>query len=407
MPETHGGVIILSHHWPADGAMPPAREIGERLASIAARICPYGREPLPGQLAVDVVKMAAPVRTAGAALDWLPRPDLPVHVRWAPVPLGPAGTWMRLLARRHGLVAYLAAGRPLPGPDLGQVRLSDALGTFGTNRVSPSTRACGIFGWPLATTWSPLLHSELFRERGIDARMVPLPVLDAAEMARLLDALDLDGAAVTMPHKVAARALAGTESRRVAASGAVNTLRRRGGNVEAESFDGPAVASLLSEMLDLRDARVVIVGAGGAACAAAAELVAAGAHVTVVARRVDCAEAVASATHAAAAGLAELEGIPRDALVHATPAGSDGIPGLAMTPAALDAPIVLDMVTSPAETPLIARARARGRRVIDGLAMLAHQAAAQQVFWLEGTGVEPPTSAQALRVLRGLVAARG
>lgn len=407
LPDGKGGSIILSHHWPAGGPAPTRREIRERAASMASRVRASERAARPGPGAIGVVKIAAPVATAMGAADWLERPDLPAHVGWAPVPLGPSGAWTRVLARRHGHVAYVAAGRPLPGPDPGQIPLRDALGPFRVGSVSKSTRAFAVFGWPLEATWSPLLHSTLFCARGVDARLVPMPVEAAGEMLQLMDALDLDGAAVTMPHKEAARALADTQSRRAASSGVANTLRRRDGRIEAESFDGPAVAALLSAAIDLRGARVVIVGAGGAARAAAAELAASGASVIVVARRLERAEAVASGTGASAAALCELAGVPRDVLVNATPVGSLGFPGFVADPGALDAAVVVDMVTTPAQTPLVALARSRGRRVIDGLEMLAHQAAAQQAFWLEGSGTPPTTPSEALGVLREIVAGRG
>ena len=396
LPERHGRSLILSHHWPLDGPEPAAIDVRDRLQAMA-------------DLGPDVVKVAAPVASAAGALAWLDRGDaIPPRMGWAPVPLGHAGAWTRPLARRLGLaLAYFSADEFLPGGDFGQISLADALGPFAVQDVSARTRIFAVFGWPLRETWSPRLHSELFRRRGIDARLMPLPVRDIDEARSLMGALDVEGAAVTMPHKEGIRSLAGSESAHVARSGVANTLRRRGDRLEAESFDGVAVADLLAEALDLRDARVLVMGAGGAARAAAAELVDAGARVTIVARRGSQAAEAASRTGAAAASLDALAGLPRDVLVNATPVGSTGSPSFVADEGALDAAVVLDMVTTPAQTPLVALARSRGRVVIDGLAMLARQAAAQQSFWLDGSGVMPPTPAEALSVLRNLAATHG
>ena len=295
------------------------------------------------------------------------------------------------------------------------------VGTFRSHAPGLRTRVFGIVGWPLEHTWSPELHSTLFARRGLDAVLVPLPVRDLREMTRMIDALGLEGLAVTMPHKRAARAIAQTESDRVLAAGVLNTLRRRDGRWESDSFDGPAVAELIAGHVKLAGARIVIFGAGGAARAAAASLAASGAHVTLTARRMEqAAEAARSVGDAApsaarasiqATSLAKLPSITADVVIQATPMGSDGALLSSETSGILDAldglgaAVALDMVSTPSDTEFLRRQRAAGRVTVDGLRMLALQAAAQQRWWVDDASA--PAAEEVERVLRGISARHG
>jgi shikimate dehydrogenase len=139
---------------------------------------------------------------------------------------------------------------------------------------------------------------------------------------------------------------------------------------------------------DLRGRRVAVLGAGGAARSVVAALAAAGADVTVHARRPDAAR-----TLAAAGGVAAGPWPPSDdtwdLLVNTTPVGTspytDAAP-LTLTHR-LDGRLVYDLVYNPPDTALLRQARALGAEVLGGLPMLAAQAAAQFAWW---TGLTPP-----------------
>jgi shikimate dehydrogenase len=357
------------------------------------------------------LKLAFPVETAEEALDGGRRAAaaIPQGIPFAPVAMGAAGTWMRMLAarvvagRRLSDLAYVAGEKPLPGASLGQPLLRDALGPLGMDRVGPDTRLFGVIGWPLAHTWSPLLHGELFRRRGIDAVLVPLPVPDVASAMRLVSRLELEGVAVTMPHKRAWRRMTALSvSATARRCGAVNTLRR-GEPWEAESFDGAAALWALERAAgSLGGRRVAVLGSGGAGAAAADALVRSGAHVIVLGRDATATGAVARALGSDHASFEDAALVAScDAVVNATPVGSAGHPGSPLPEGILPRRAVLDMVTTPASTELLRAAAQAGLATADGLSMLAHQAAAQQGWWL-GVDMEPEA---AEAVLRALVAA--
>jgi shikimate 5-dehydrogenase len=150
---------------------------------------------------------------------------------------------------------------------------------------------------------------------------------------------------------------------------------------------------------------LAVLGAGGAARAAVLALVRAGASVTVLSRRPEQAEEVASATGCAHAPLDCFAALDWDVLLNATPVGSGALPGALPVPRELLRPgaIVFDMVYEPSETPLLCAAAARGCETIGGVEMLVAQAAGQLRAW---TGQEPPVSAMTEAALAALAGGR-
>jgi len=174
----------------------------------------------------------------------------------------------------------------------------------------------------------------------------------------------------------------------------------RDGRLLGMSTDGEGVLVPLQKRRDPKGSRVAIVGAGGAARAAAYALVRAGASVTVHARRDEQAREVAEATGAAPAPLSALADAEIDVLVHAPPAGSGAQPGQTAAPVPLrPGLVVFDMVYEPRVTPLLAAAREAGCETIDGVEMLVAQAVGQFEAW---TGVAAPVAAMTEAALRAI-----
>ena len=114
---------------------------------------------------------------------------------------------------------------------------------------------------------------------------------------------------------------------------------------------------------------------------------------------------MAAATGCAAAPLDSLAGLAWDVLVNATPVGSGAFPGETPVPAESLRPgaVVFDMVYEPRETPLLAAARAKGCRTIDGVEMLVAQAVGQFEAW---TGAPAPVEAMTDAALAAIAEAR-
>ena len=263
----------------------------------------------------------------------------------------------------------------------------------------------GIFGWPVAHSKSPEMHESAARALGLELRYQRFEVTpgDLAEAVRREHEAAIDGYNLTVPHKEAIMALLDEVAPVAQAIGAVNTVVRTDGRYVGHNTDAPGfVRSLDEAAVDLADARVVVVGAGGAARAAVVGLADAGAEeVTVLSRRTEQGEALRSSLGAQVA--CKLEAAPLSKasrcfqtatlLVQATSATLESNPGALAFAASLpidalpaDAAVV-DMVYKPLKTTVLARAEERGLTIIDGLGMLLHQGAIAFEMW---TGREPP-----------------
>jgi shikimate dehydrogenase len=206
------------------------------------------------------------------------------------------------------------------------------------------------------------------------------------------------GANVTIPHKLAALAIADTASDAAGEIGAANTLTFAEGAIAADNTDAPGLIAALPEPPGGSSA--LVLGAGGAARAVVWALARAGADVAVWNRTGQKAQELAAAMGATVADLEESSGLlPAggfDLLVNSTSIGLESAAASLdehLKALHLDADsieqrhVVVDLAYGPAETPLIAAARQRGATVVDGLEVLVHQGAASLRIW---TGEEPP-----------------
>jgi 3-dehydroquinate dehydratase/shikimate dehydrogenase len=289
--------------------------------------------------------------------------------------MGAAGVPTRVLAARFGSCWTYAGDGVAPG-QLPAARMVDE---FRFRQVTAATAVYGVVGRNAAGSKSPALHNGWFAQAGLDAVYVPLQAADFDDFLAFADAIDLQGASVTIPFKLDAlrrAARADDDARRV---GAANTLRRTGDGWEATNTD---VAGFLAPFgrEDVRGARAAVLGAGGAARAVVVALRSAGATPAVCARRADQAREVA----ALGANVGEWPPRPGswDLLVNCTPLGGVSAPDASPLPGGpFDGRMVYDLIYEPPETRLLREARAAGLATINGLPMLRAQAERQFEWW--------------------------
>ena len=243
----------------------------------------------------------------------------------------------------------------------------------------------GVLGFPVGHSRSPAMMNAAFAELGLDWRYLALPVPpERFEQAlRALPASGYRGANVTIPHKRAAHDLADELSDAASEIGAVNTLSfGDGGRIVGDNTDAGGLLDALGEPVP---PTALVLGAGGAARAAAWALAQAGADVTVwnrtPERAVELAEDLEVA-HSERPGAAEL-------IVNATSVGlhpGDSLDGLPL----VDARVVVDLVYGDAATPFARWGDERGARVVGGIEVLVRQGARSLALW---TGHEPPVDA--------------
>ncbi|HJC56061.1 MAG TPA: shikimate dehydrogenase [Candidatus Eisenbergiella intestinipullorum] len=138
--------------------------------------------------------------------------------------------------------------------------------------IDGKTAVCGLIGDPVEHTLSPVIHNTLAQETGKNLVYVPFPVKaeqveNAVKGAR---ALSLCGLNVTVPHKSAVIPYLHSVEREAALIGAVNTLVPEGDGFRGYNTDLTGLGrALASDGVQLAGERVILLGAGGAARAAA------------------------------------------------------------------------------------------------------------------------------------------
>jgi shikimate dehydrogenase len=251
--------------------------------------------------------------------------------------------------------------------------------------ITGATRVVGVIGDPVAHSRSPAMHNAAFDALGLDWVYVafPVPRGGGAAAVRAVGALGLAGLNVTMPHKADAADACDDLTPAAAALGAVNTVAiDHAGALIGHSTDGAGfLRALGDDGVDVSGRPCLVVGGGGAARAIAHALGDAGADVTVAARRQDQARSAASlAPGGTAVALDDVPVEGFDVVVNATPLGMHG-EAPPFDPGRLRSGQFVYDTVYPAETPLLAAARARGARVAGGLGMLVHQGALAFELW--------------------------
>lgn len=271
--------------------------------------------------------------------------------------------------------------------------------------LSGNAIVAGIIGWPINHSRSPLIHGHWLQKYGIDGTYVPFAVHpdNAVDAIRSLPKIGIAGINVTVPHKVTAFNVVDVRDAASEAIGAVNTIVvQSDGSLHGSNTDAPGLLAHLQVSApdwNPKAAPAVILGAGGSARAAVHALLEAGVpEIRIINRTKSKAENLASnfGEHIKvvnwsdrASSLAEC-----GLLVNTTSLGMKGQQPLEMPLDDLPkTAVVYDIVYVPLETNLLATARARGNKVVDGLGMLLHQATPGFHAWF---GVNP-TVDEALR----------
>ena len=346
----------------------------------------------------DFVKVVSTARTLAdnlSVLRLIEDHSLSSHV--VGIAMGEEGLISRVLGPRAGAAFTFAA--PDEGSETapGQVSTRTMFDLYRLEQLDQATRIFGVAGNPIGHSLSPLMHNTAFRRESVNAMMLPLKVRVLDDLLTMVRDLPLGGVAVTMPLKQEVLPHLANMDPLTARIGACNTLRTGAdGKIYGFNTDVAGVVRPLEKRMRLKGARIVVLGAGGAARAAVFGLVEQGAEVFVVNRTHETAVALARKAHAKSLKQELLAKNKFDALINTTPCGMAGVKqALPIKENELNASLVFDMVYNPLDTPLLKLAKARGLAVISGLEMFVQQGARQFEIW---TG-KPAPEAEMLRVV--------
>ena len=260
-----------------------------------------------------------------------------------------------------------------------------------------------VLGHPVAHSRSPAMHNAALAELGLgdewSYEAIDIEPNGFEDLVRSLPARGFAGVNVTVPHKLAALAVADSSSAAASAIGAANTLTFADGEIAAENTDAAGIIDAIDA--PVAGLNVLVLGAGGSARAAIWALHNAGAQRRRLEshgseRAASVAKELGSATSRPPAGTLDIG--PYDLVVNATTVGLEQAGMRAPVPADLKAhPVdadsidatktVVDLVYGIHETALASHARERGAQVVGGLEILVRQGAASLQIW---TGIEPP-----------------
>lgn len=262
----------------------------------------------------------------------------------------------------------------------------------------------GVFGSPVAHSRSPEMHNAALQHCGLEMRYARFEIAPAELEAalRLLPSLGYVGVNLTIPHKIAAVSLVDSVDEFARRVGAINSVRVVGEKLVGFNTDGPGFArAIRSEFsVDLRDLRVLVFGAGGAARAIAVQcaLERCGSLI-LVNRTVEKALKLASDLRPTLSGpdatrleVSSWNERAIDSLlggaelaVNATALGMRESDPPVLPPQLVRADLMIyDTIYGVAQTPLVAAAQAAGARSADGRSMLVHQGALAFEAWFGG-----------------------
>lgn len=342
------------------------------------------------KIAVQVRGLREAVRLLGLARE---TPDTIV------VPMGEIAAPARLLALREGSpLAYASIGNATAA---GQFSLDETRGLYRADGITRKTRVYGVIGNPIAHSLSPQLHNAGFRARAVDAVLLPFLVKDLTEFCACIVPLGIVGFGVTLPHKERILRYLENCDPLAEAIGAVNTVVVRANKLMGYNTDYVGVLRALHRKMTPQGSRILILGAGGAARAAAFALSRAGATVAFCARRTRRAMLLARSVGGEALPRRALRRERFDAIINATPVGMS--PHATASPLCTDelnCRLILDLVYRPSPTKLLQMAAQRGIVCVSGVEIFLEQGMAQWEIWM---GKRAPAAAMRKAVRAALL----
>jgi 3-dehydroquinate dehydratase/shikimate dehydrogenase len=296
--------------------------------------------------------------------------------------MGEQGIISRVLGVRAGSVFTFGAVNADLKTAPGQVSARDLRSIYRIEQVDAATRIYGVAGDPIEHSLSPVIMNTALRRENVNGVYLPLHAKTLKDLIHCVREIPLHGLSITMPYKQAILPYLDNTDAHTAKIGACNTVvRGQEGKLYGFNTDIAGVLRPLEQRLSIENAKVLVLGAGGAARAAVFGLKERGAEVWILNRTAVKAQKLARQAKARTIKRADLRKIAFDIIVNATPVGMGNTRDCQLKDQEIQARVVFDMVYDPVETHLLQVARAKGIAVIPGVEMFVQQAARQFEIW--------------------------
>ena len=314
--------------------------------------------------------------------------------------MGEQGIISRVLGVRAGSIFTFAAATRGEETAPGQVTAGELRDTYRIEMVDAATQVYGVVGDPVSHSLSPIMMNAAFRRETVNAVYLALHAKTLKDLMSCVHEIPIRGLSVTLPYKqeiVEALSNSDVLTRQI---GACNTVvRGQDGKLYGFNTDVAGVIVPLEERLTLAGAKVLIVGAGGAARAAAFGLKNKGAEVFITNRTAEKGQTLARQAKAKYIKRADVAKASFDVIINATPVGMGANKQSPLEEKELNTKFLFDLVYVPAETKLVKMAKAKNITVIPGLEMFVQQGARQFEIW---TGKPAPVADMAFVVSKAL-----
>ncbi len=300
------------------------------------------------------------------------------------------GIISRVLGVRAGSVFTFGAVSADLKTAPGQVTTQDLRGIYRIEQVDAATRVYGVAGDPIEHSLSPIIMNAALRRENVNGVYLPLHAKTLKDLIHCAREIPLHGLSITMPYKQSILPHLDNTDAHTAKIGACNTVvRGQDGKLYGFNTDIAGILRPLEQRLSIENAKVLVLGAGGAARAAVFGLKERGAEVWILNRTSVKAQKLARQAKARTIKRADLRKIAFDVIINATSVGMGNPRDCPLKDEEIQARVVFDMVYDPVETHLLQVARAKGIAVIPGIEMFVQQAARQFEIW---TGKPAPTA---------------
>jgi 3-dehydroquinate dehydratase / shikimate dehydrogenase len=296
--------------------------------------------------------------------------------------MGEQGIISRVLGVRAGSAFTFAAVNPQERTAPGQVTAQDLRSVYRIEQVDAATRVYGVAGDPVAHSLSPVIMNTAMRRENVNAVYLTLHAKTLKDLLVCVREIPIHGLSITMPYKQAILEHLDNTDTHTSKIGACNTVvRAQDGKLYGFNTDTAGVVRPLEQRIGIENARVLVLGAGGAARAAVFGLKERGAEVFILNRTAETGQKLARQAKARTVKRADLKKLSFDVIINATPVGMKNPKESPLHESEINAKIVFEMIYDPADTLLMKLARARGAQVIPGIEMFVQQAARQFEIW--------------------------
>jgi 3-dehydroquinate dehydratase / shikimate dehydrogenase len=296
--------------------------------------------------------------------------------------MGEQGIISRVLGVRAGSAFTFAAVSEDERTAPGQATAQDLRSVYRIDQVDAATRMYGVAGDPISHSLSPIIMNTAMRRENVNAVYLALHAKTLKDLLACVRDIPIHGLSITMPYKEAILPHLDNTDSHTTKIGACNTVvRAQDGKLYGFNTDTAGVVRPLEQRIGLEGARILVLGAGGAARAAVFGLKERGCEVFILNRSAAAAQKLARRAHARSIRRADLKKLSFDVIINATPVGMGNTRESPLNESEINARYVFDMIYDPPDTRLIKLAAARGAQVIPGIEMFVHQAARQFEIW--------------------------